>query len=122
MPEPADPTLYRTIQRAVYARVPRHSAYRSGLVVREYKRAFQQLHPGRDPYIGPRRGGEGLARWFAERWRNQRGRVGYQYPSDVYRPTRRVNASTPVTFAELSPARLRAARREKAKTGRVVRF
>ena len=64
----------------------------------------------------------GLGRWFAERWRNQRGEVGYKYKGDVYRPTRRVNKKTPTTFSELSPKRLSRARSEKKRTGRVSKF
>ena len=64
----------------------------------------------------------GLRRWFAERWRNQRGEVGYKYKSDVYRPTRRITRATPKTYRELSPGALRRARAQKAKKGRVSRF
>ena len=68
------------------------------------------------------RASTGLGRWFAERWRNQRGEVGYKYKGDVYRPTRRVNKKTPTTFRELSPRRLSRARSEKKRTGRVSKF
>lgn len=63
-----------------------------------------------------------LSRWFNERWRNQRGEVGYKYKSDVYRPTRRVSSKTPRTFRELGRSRVNRARREKSRAGRVSRF
>ena len=63
-----------------------------------------------------------LGRWFKEEWRNQRGEVGYQKKGDVYRPTKRVSSKTPATFSEISSKELKAAQREKAKTGRVKEF
>jgi hypothetical protein len=123
MTQPSDPRLYERVKRSVYRQHPRHSAYRSGLVVQTYKRAFRDQHgPRRSPYRGRRSPQTGLARWYKERWTNQRGETGYRYASDVYRPTRRVTARTPVTFRELSPRRLSAARRQKARQGRVRRF
>jgi hypothetical protein len=179
---PTDQVLYNRIKKSVYRQNPVHSAYRSGMLVQRYKRAFKAKHGSRSPYrSGGRSRGRprsrsrqksrsrrsrqksrsrrsrsrgrsrqksrsrrsrsksrqsrsrsrsrqsrsrsgGLTRWFAERWRNQRGEVGYKYKSDVYRPTRRINKRTPTTFRELSPRRLSRARSQKRKTGRVKRF
>lgn len=144
---PADPILYERVKASVYKKIPQHSAYRSGHVVQAYKRAFRKKHGSRSPYRSrsqsrsrsrsrstsrksraksrsrtrSRRSGS-LSRWFAERWRNQRGEVGYRYKSDVYRPTRRVNSRTPTTFRELGSRRVSRARREKSRKGRVARF
>ena len=63
-----------------------------------------------------------LGRWFKEEWKNQRGETGYKKKGDVYRPTKRVNSKTPTTFKELSKKEIDAAKREKAKTGRVKEF
>ena len=52
----------------------------------------------------------------------QRGDVGYNYKSDVYRPTVRVTKDTPVTFAELTPQAIERARKQKAKTGGVNKY
>lgn len=122
--EPVDPALYDAVKRQLYRRMPQHSAYRSGHLVRQYTRAFHQQYGARtSPYRGPRSPrSRGLRRWFAEQWRNPRGEVGYRYSSDVYRPTRRITRQTPTTYAELSPPRLRRARRQKARSGRVRRF
>ena len=76
----------------LYAEMPTHSAYRSGQLVQRYKAAG-------GTYTGPKpktRDG-GLPRWFAETWRNQSGKVGYQ------------GKETPKTFAELSPAQIHSA-------------
>jgi hypothetical protein len=125
--EPSDKALYSRVKTSVYRKYPKHSAYRSGLLVQAYKRAFQDRYgTRRSPYKGSRSRSRsrsrGLGRWFAERWRNQRGEVGYKYKSDVYRPTRRVTSRSPSTFRELSPRRLNRARSQKRKTGRVKQF
>jgi hypothetical protein len=122
-PQPSDARLYERVKRSVYRQHPRHSAYRSGLVVQAYKRAFRNEYGSRrSPYRGRRPSRTGLSRWYKEKWSNQRGEVGYRYASDVYRPTRRVTARTPLTFRQLSRARISSARRQKARSGRVRRF
>jgi len=65
---------------------------------------------------------KGLARWFAEDWKNQRGEVGYTAKGDIYRPSHRINELTPTTWSELTTQEIKAAKKEKAKTGRVRRF
>ena len=37
MPEPKNKKLYEEVKNEVYRRYPQHSAYRSGLLVKEYK-------------------------------------------------------------------------------------
>lgn len=119
----SDKALYDRVKRQVYKSIPQHSAYRSATVVRKYKAAYRQKHgSSRSPYRGSKSRTRGLSRWFAERWRNQRGGVGYQRAGDVYRPTRRVTPKTPKTFKQLSKSRLRRAQREKRRKGRVSRF
>jgi hypothetical protein len=121
--EPSDKALYQSVKARIYKQVPKHSAYRSGLVVKAYKAAFKRKHGNsRQPYRGSRSRSRGLGRWFAEKWVNQRGEVGYKYKSDIYRPSRRVTQDTPKTYRELSPSAIRRARSKKSKTGRVDRF
>jgi hypothetical protein len=121
-PSPSDPALYNRVKARVYSQNPKHSAYRSGMVVKAYKQAFSKKHgSSRSPYRGSRRSGS-LSRWFKEKWVNQRGEVGYKYKSDIYRPSVRVNRRTPKTHRELSPSALKKARQQKARTGRVKRF
>ena len=116
-------TLYDKTKRAVYKRIPKHSAYRSGVLVKEYKQRFREKYgTRRQPYLGKKATKKGLGRWFREKWANQRGEIGYKHKSDIYRPTRRVTAKTPVTHKELSAARVRRARRTKRIRGRVARF
>ena len=115
MPEPLNKELYEKVKREIYSKYPEHSAYRSGLLVKEYKRQGGK-------YKGTETKTTGLNRWFAEKWTNQRGEVGYKYKSDVYRPNVKVTDKTPTTFKELSKEEIKKARLEKAKTGHVRKF
>ena len=112
--KPADPKLYEEVKAKIYKQIPTHSAYRSGLIVQEYKRRGGK-------YEGPKPKA-GLTRWFKEDWRNQRGEVGYKKKGDIYRPTKRVTEKTPVTLQELTPGELKTAMRKKATKGKVDRF
>ena len=112
---PNDPKLYEQVKNEIYAKYPKHSAYRSGLLVKTYKDRG-------GTYSGKKDKKEGLTAWFNEDWKNQRGAVGYTRKGDIYRPTKRITKDTPKTFAELSKKEIEKARREKAKTGRVKRF
>ena len=123
MPKPTNQKLYDLVKSRVYKKIPKHSAYRSGIVVQEYKKSFKNKYgSGRSPYIGKKTKKKGLKRWFAEDWRNQRGEIGYKYKNDVYRPTHRITKRTPTTFSELSKKEIERARREKRRTKRVKKF
>ena len=122
--EPVDKALYNKTKKHLYKKYPKHSAYRSGLLVQAYKKAFSKKYGlKKNPYTGTKATKKvGLNRWFAEKWLNQRGEVGYKYKSDVYRPTKRITKKTPTTFGELSKKQIKKARTEKYKTGHVKRF
>ena len=49
-------------------------------------------------------------------------KVGYEKTGDIYRPTKKINEKTPITWFELTPAQIKAAQNEKAKSGRVKNF
>ena len=115
MSKPANKELYDKVKKQIYAKYPKHSAYRSGLLVQEYKSKG-------GTYVGTKDSKKGLGKWFDEKWKNQRGEVGYKNKSDVYRPTVRVNKNTPTTFDELTKEQIKKAQKEKAKTGRVKKF
>ena len=72
MPEPTNKKLYEEVKAEIYAKYPKHSAYRSGLLVQEYKRRG-------GTYEGQESKTKGLNRWMSEKWLNQRGEVGYKY-------------------------------------------
>jgi hypothetical protein len=122
MPQPTDKVLYKKIKKSINKKHPKHSAYRSGLIVKKYKETFKKKYGNKKPYKGKYTHKKGLNRWFNEKWRNQRGEVGYKYKSDVYRPTLRITKKTPVTFKELTEKQIKRARREKKRTLRVKKF
>ena len=115
MPEPKNKKLYEEVKNEVYKKHPKHSAYRSGLLVKEYKKRG-------GTYEGKENKSSGLNRWFKEKWVNQRGEVGYKKKSDIYRPSVRVNKDTPTTHKELTATQIKKARAEKKTTGRVKKF
>jgi hypothetical protein len=121
MSEPADSKLYNKVKKRINKDIPKHSAYRSGLIVKQYKKEFKKKYGDIKPYIG-KKTKKGLTRWFLENWENQRGETGYKFKSDIYRPTKRITSKTPTTFSELSKKELERARREKRKKGRVNKF
>ena len=120
MPTPKDQILYEKIKQNIHSKY-KPSAYRSGLLVKEYKREYLKKYKNDDAYIGNRQESN-LKRWFDEKWTNQRGKVGYEKTGDIYRPTIKINEKTPTTWFELTPAQIKAAQNEKAKLGRVKNF
>ena len=115
MPEPKNKKLYEEVKDEVYKKHPQHSAYRSSLLVKEYKARGGE-------YIGKKDDEKGLGKWYREKWVNTRGETGYKYKNDIYRPTVRVNKDTPTTHKELSAEQIKKARAIKAKKGRVKKF
>ena len=122
MSKPRDMILYNQIKSKIYKSIPKHSAYRSGIIVKQYKKSFKKIYGKNNSYIGKRTKKKGLSRWFAEKWVNTRGKIGYKYKNDVYRPSRRINKRTPITHKELTKRQIKRSRKEKYKTGRVRRF
>jgi hypothetical protein len=112
---PNDEKLYNKTKKYIYKKYPKHSAYRSGLLVQEYKKRFSKKY-------GKKSVKKGLGRWFREKWVNQRGEIGYRYKSDVYRPSKRITKKTPKTYKELSKQQIKKARSKKYRIGRVNRF
>lgn len=119
MSVPLDKKLYAYAKHVADQTYKKPSAYKSGFIVRLYKKMGGRYATKPNSARGQ---APPLKRWFDEKWQNQRGEVGYRYKSDVYRPTVRVNKKTPKTFAELSDRQVSAARKKKAKQGRVDRF
>ena len=113
-PQPTNKALYEKVKARVYKRIPKHSAYRSSIVVKEYKEEGGK-------YSGDKKKG-GLTRWHKEEWKNQRGETGYKKKGDIYRPTKRITKDTPTTHKEITPAEKKRAMKEKKETGRVKKF
>lgn len=119
---PKDTNLYNSIKSRIYDKYTIHSAYRSGLLVKEYKKAYEKKYKSNDAYTGKKTSKKGLARWFKEEWKNQRGEIGYKNKNDIYRPTKKITSKTPLTFKELTKKELENARKEKARKGKIFKF
>ena len=109
-----DKDLYKQATEAIKEKYPKHSAYRSGLIVKMYKTLG-----GR--YSGDRNSSK-LKRWFQEQWTNEIGRVGYEPGHTLYRPNIKVSKETPTTWQELNAEDIQQAKEQKQKMGRVRRF
>ena len=126
MTKPADQKLYDRVKRRVYAKMPQHSAYRSGHLVKAYKAAFSKSHGARkQPYVGT--GTKPLRRWFKEKWvdvsrkdkdgkhppcgrtKAKKGRKGYP----KCRPSVKVSSKTPKTSGSMTEGEKRAATKRK---------
>ena len=115
MPKPTNQKLYDKVKAEIVKKVPKHSAYRSGMIVKEYKKRG-------GGYEGKKPEKKGLSRWFKEDWRTQEGSKTYKKKGDIFRPTKRVTKDTPTTMKELTPAQKKKAQAEKKATGRVKKY
>jgi len=115
MSEPSNKKLYEKVKKEIYKKIPKHSAYRSGLLVKTYKERGGE-------YIGKKKEKVGLSRWFKEKWTTQEGKLSYQKKGDIFRPTKRISKDTPKTLSELSKKDIKKAQKEKKKKGRVKKF
>jgi hypothetical protein len=121
MNKATDKVLYEKIKKSIFSKNPINSAYRSGSLVKEYKKQFSEKYPNKEPYKGVNKN-TGLTRWFKEDWKNQRGDIGYKNKGDVYRPTKRITKDTPKTFNQLSKSDITKAMKKKKTKGRVNKF
>ena len=119
MSKPVDEKLWTKVKKIADKLYDRPSAYKSGFMVKKYKELGGKFT---DKAAKNNAKKEGLSRWFAEDWKNQHGKVGYQHKNDVYRPTVKVTAKTPKTWKELNDRDVDKAKKEKSTKGRVNRF
>lgn len=70
MPTPRDPELYAKIKRRVQNQFGRWSAYASGSLVQQYKKAFRRAYGHDRAYIGKKSTNDPLTTWFRENWTN----------------------------------------------------
>ena len=105
-PVPNDKKLYEKVKKKadkVYS-VP--SAYKSGYIVKEYKRLG-------GTYSGSKKNID-LARWYSEAWTNiDPHKTKTSYP--LFRPTIRVSPKTPLTVHEIDKKDLLKKSKEKQK-------
>lgn len=122
MSKPKDQDLYDKVKKEIYLKYPKHSAYRSGILVKSYKEAYEKKYKRKDAYLGSKNPNQGLQRWFNEFWVNQRGQIGYEKKGDIYRPLFRITKDTPTTYSELSKSQIQKAMKEKKSKGRVKKY
>jgi hypothetical protein len=92
-PIPTDKALYAKAKKMADAVYDRPSAYKSGYIVKKYKELGGK-------YSGGNKQNSNLNRWYKEDWRDVNPKkTKTSYP--VYRPTKRVNAKTPLTDKEI---------------------
>lgn len=128
--EPRDKELYDIVKKYIYKKIPTHSAYRSGHLVKEYKRRYEKKYGTASKSYKKktkkktkkRTTKKPLKRWFKEKWLNDTGKVGYTHKNSIYRPTIKVTKNTPLTFSEISKKEIQRAKKEKYRTGRVKKF
>ena len=114
MSKPTNTKLYNTVKAEIYKKNPKHSAYRSGAVVKEYKKRGGK-------YTG-KKNSQGLTRWFREKWETDKGKTTYKEGGTIFRPTKRITKDTPTTMGELSKKQKAKAIKEKRLTGKVKKY
>jgi hypothetical protein len=108
---PSNPALYQRAKNIVYKQYEKPSAYRSGALVKMYKKLGGTYHSVPVKSRGRRRSSgrsskkddRPLKRWFEEKWTDvspKKYMNTQHYP--LYRPTRRVSTKTPTTRKEIS--------------------
>lgn len=94
MPIPLNKQLYNKVLKQANEIYKKPSAYKSGYIVKTYKKlGGKYKEDGKE---------KKLKRWFKEDWKD----IGKKdYP--VYRPTKRINAKTPLTNKEIDEKQLK---------------
>jgi hypothetical protein len=95
-----NPSLYENAKEIVYKQYPKHSAYRSGQLVKKYKEMGGTYSGNNGCFAN--KPDDGLSRWFKEDWKDIGNK---EYP--VYRPTKRVTKDTPLLIDEIKPSNLK---------------
>ncbi len=89
-----DQDLYDKAKRQADSIYTKSSAYKSGYIVKTYKSLGGRYSEDNEPAK--------LKQWFREKWSDVGNK---EYP--VYRPTVRINKSTPLTIQEIDPKNLK---------------
>ena len=119
--KPKDQKMYNRIKASVYKANPKHSAYRSGQIVKKYKEAYKKKYGNASAYTGSKAKGN-LTRWFLEDWKTEKGKKTYKEGGTIFRPTKRISKKTPATMSELTKKQKASAIKEKKRTGRVKKY
>ena len=114
---PSNPALYQRAKNIVYKQYEKPSAYRSGALVKMYKKLGGTYHnvPVKTKRAS-KKDERPLKRWFEEKWKDvspKKYTNVQHYP--LYRPTRRVSSKTPTTRQEISSREISAQYKRKQK-------
>nr|WPF46645.1 MAG: hypothetical protein [Lake Baikal virophage 8] len=90
-----NPELYNKAKAIADETYKKPSAYKSSFIVKKYKELG-------GTYTGLKPKKSGLTKWHKEEWKDI---AGQDYP--VYRPTKRINKTTPLTPEEIDPKNLK---------------
>ena len=91
---PLNKKLYEEVKKKADEIYKKASAYKSGYIVKEYKRLGGKYQNTGEEH--------NLRRWYAEKWSD----IGNQsYP--VYRPTVRINSKSPLLPSEINKKNLK---------------
>jgi hypothetical protein len=94
MPIPIDTKLYEKAKKIADQTYKTHGAYKSAFIIKTYKdMGGRYINDGK-----PRK----LSQWIKEEWKDIGNKT---YP--VYRPTKIVNKTTPLTINEINPTNLK---------------
>lgn len=123
--------LYLKVKKEVYEQIPKHSAYRSGVVMKTYKDKGGKI----DSKYESRSKGN-LSKWFEEKWVNltpyaeglTKSRTAYkcgdthpnQKNKSVCRPSVKVSDSTPSLAQNFSKAKIMKAAKLKNKGQTII--
>ena len=91
MPKPINIELYEQVKKDADEIYKKPSAYKSGWIVKEYKKRGGTYLNDNKP--------KNLKRWFKEKWVS----IGDDDDYPVYRPTKRISKDTPLTIDEIDP-------------------
>lgn len=89
MPTPNDKKLYNSVKLKADLIYKKPSAYKSGYIVKEYKKLGGTYKDDGKT--------KNLARWYKEKWKDY---GNSEYP--VYRPSLRINKLTPLLVSEIN--------------------
>ena len=98
MPTPSNPTLYNKVKRYANSVYSKNSAFKSGFIVKTYKKYGGTYIEDDKP--------KDLQRWFKEQWTDiNPNKTPISYP--VYRPTKIISKDTPLIASEIKPSNLK---------------
>jgi hypothetical protein len=94
MPIPQNKELYEQVKKQADQIYKKHSAYKSGYIQKLYQKLDGKYIDDGKP--------KKLKQWYREKWSDIGNK---EYP--VYRPTKRINKSTPLTVREIDKNNLK---------------